>query len=164
MKDMNIKCDNCGRDEVNFHYTSNINGKVTEKHLCSECAAKLGYGNDLFFDTDSVFENMLSGFFGGRSLLRPWGGFGFGLPAMTLPRLALPRVEIKLDDGSCGCGEHEQHAGEKAEETATDSEAARRRELNALNEQMRKCAEEEEFEKAAEIRDRIRKMREESGE
>ena len=159
MKDNNMKCDNCGSEEVNFHYTANINGKVTEKHLCSECAAKLGYANDLFFDTDSIFENMLSGFFGRRSLLRPWGGFGFGLPAMTLPRLALPRVEIRLDDGSCTeCGEH---AEEKAEQPAADTEDARRRELNALNEQMRKYAEEEEFEKAAEIRDRIRKMREE---
>ena len=166
MKNNEMKCDNCGREEVNFHYTSNINGKVTEKHLCSECAAKLGYADDMFIDTDRVFENMLSGFFGGRSLLRPWGGFGLGLPTMTMPRLRLPRVEIKLDDGSCGCGgscECEEHAEKKAAQPGTDAEAVRRRELNALNEQMRRYAQDEEFEKAAEIRDRIRKMQAEGG-
>ena len=52
MMNNNKKCDNCGREEVNFHDTSNINGKVTEKHLCSECAAKLGYADDMCIDTD----------------------------------------------------------------------------------------------------------------
>mgnify|MGYP000778584824 CR=1 FL=1 len=37
-----MKCENCGKNEVTFIYQSNINGQVTEKHLCSECAEKLG--------------------------------------------------------------------------------------------------------------------------
>jgi len=156
-----MKCENCGNNNVNFHYTSNINGNVTEKNLCSECAGKLGYASDLFFDTDRVFENMLSAFFGRRRALSPWGGFGFPAMTMTLPRLTMPRIEIRIDDGSCGdecgCGCEKK---QKAEET-TDPELVKRRELNALNEQMRKYAEAEEFEKAAEIRDRIKKMREE---
>lgn len=37
-----MKCENCGKNEVTFIYQSNVNGQVTEKHLCSECAEKLG--------------------------------------------------------------------------------------------------------------------------
>ena len=43
-----------------------------------------------------------------------------------------------------------------------DPEISRRRELNMLREEMRRAAENEEYEKAAEIRDRIRKMEGES--
>ena len=68
-----MKCQNCGKNECSFHYTSSINGKTTEVHLCSECADKLGYSNNVFFNTSDLFEDMVSDFFGGRSAL---GGFG----------------------------------------------------------------------------------------
>ena len=42
-----MKCENCGKNEVTFVYQSNINGKITEKHLCSECAEKLGYSQKI---------------------------------------------------------------------------------------------------------------------
>ena len=38
-----MKCENCGKNEVTFVYQSSVNGNVTEKHLCAECAEKLGY-------------------------------------------------------------------------------------------------------------------------
>ena len=38
-----MKCENCGKNEVTFVYRSNVNGHVEEKHLCSDCAEKLGY-------------------------------------------------------------------------------------------------------------------------
>ena len=38
-----MRCDRCGKNEATFYYKSNINGKVEEKHLCSDCAEKLGY-------------------------------------------------------------------------------------------------------------------------
>ena len=40
-----MKCEHCGNEEVSFHYTSNINGNITEKHLCSQCAGKFGIDN-----------------------------------------------------------------------------------------------------------------------
>ena len=33
-----MKCENCGKNEVAFVYQSNVNGHVTEKHLCAGCA------------------------------------------------------------------------------------------------------------------------------
>ena len=33
-----MKCDRCGKNEATFYYKSNINGRVTETHLCPDCA------------------------------------------------------------------------------------------------------------------------------
>ena len=35
-------CERCGKHEANVHITKNINGKVTEMNLCSECADRSG--------------------------------------------------------------------------------------------------------------------------
>ena len=59
-----MKCENCGKNEVTFIYQSNINGKVTEKHLCSECAEKLGYTQQIAAHSRSMMQN----FFGGSLL------------------------------------------------------------------------------------------------
>ena len=56
-----MKCENCGKNEVTFIYQSNINGKVTEKHLCSECAEKLGYTQKIAAHNQRMMQN----FFGG---------------------------------------------------------------------------------------------------
>ena len=37
-----MKCQNCGRNEATYYYKSSINGRVTETHLCADCARKLG--------------------------------------------------------------------------------------------------------------------------
>ena len=42
-----MKCEHCGKNEVTFVYQSNINGKVSEKHLCGECAEQLGYSKHM---------------------------------------------------------------------------------------------------------------------
>ena len=42
MEEWIMKCENCGKNEVSFVYRSNINGKREEKHLCADCARKLG--------------------------------------------------------------------------------------------------------------------------
>ena len=54
-----MKCENCGKNEVTFVYQSNINGKVSEKHLCSECAEKLGYSQRLAAHSCSVMRKLL---------------------------------------------------------------------------------------------------------
>ena len=57
-----MKCENCGKNEVTFIYQSNINGQVTEKHLCSECAEKLG----LTRQVAARSQRMMRNFFGDR--------------------------------------------------------------------------------------------------
>mgnify|MGYP002588164185 CR=1 FL=1 len=52
-------CQNCGKNEATTHIKQVINGDTAERHLCSECAEHLGYG-DAFsgfgFDVAGLFE------------------------------------------------------------------------------------------------------------
>ena len=58
-----MKCENCGKNEVTFVYQSNVNGQVEEKHLCSDCAEKLGYTQRM----DARSQRMMQNFFGNSS-------------------------------------------------------------------------------------------------
>ena len=51
-------CQNCGKNEATTHIKQVINGDTAERHLCSECAEHLGYG-----DAFSGFGFNISGLF-----------------------------------------------------------------------------------------------------
>ena len=158
-----MKCENCGKNEVTFFYQSNINGQVTEKHLCSECAEKLGYtqkvashsqrmmqnffGNSFFGDSffDDFFSPMPS-LFGrmNRLLENPFDDFFDAMPALS-PAVSNQETaqEEKKDDL---VGKEEQ------------GRFAYMRQMNALKLEMKKAVHQEDFEKAAELRDKIRAL------
>lgn len=149
-----MKCTNCGKNEVNFYYESNINGKVTRQQLCSECAQKLGFGTGSFFSqADSMFNNMLSGFsdfFGTRR--RSFPGFGsFAMPTMLMPELVMPSIEVNNNCQSCGC----QTAQEN---DVSNTEMNKRRQINMLRAQMQDAISAENFEQAAQLRDKIHEL------
>ena len=158
-----MKCENCGKNEVTFIYQSNVNGHVEEKHLCSECAQKLGYtqkvaarsqrmmqnffgGNSFFGDSffDDFFSPMPS-LFGrmNRLLEDPFDDFFADMPALT----AAPAQEAQTQ-------EKKEDLVEKEEQ----SRFARMRQLNALRLEMKKAVHQENFERAAEIRDQIKAL------
>ena len=68
-----MKCDRCGKNEATFHYKTNINGRVTEAHLCPDCARAMGYAGPVERRMSSWFDDdwfdrpfrMLEPFFGG---------------------------------------------------------------------------------------------------
>lgn len=64
-----MKCERCGRNEATFYYQSNINGRVTQVHLCPDCAAELGYTSRL----DQSFRPFRRSFFDPFSLLEDFG-------------------------------------------------------------------------------------------
>ena len=37
-----MRCEHCNQNEATTYIKQNINGKVTEMHLCRDCAEKLG--------------------------------------------------------------------------------------------------------------------------
>ncbi len=136
-----MKCERCGK-EANFYYRSNINGKITTMNLCSECADKSGAHMGMM-DMNSVFDDMFNdmySMFGG--MLNPWRGF-------SMPR---PRIHIMLEPAE------EEKKTEVKTDQQIDPEMSKRRELNALREQMTLAVQNEEFEKAAELRDKIREL------
>ena len=62
-----MKCENCGKNEVTFVYQSNVNGQVEEKHLCAQCAEKLGYAQRAAAQRQRMMRGFNS-FFGGGVL------------------------------------------------------------------------------------------------
>lgn len=155
-----MKCERCGK-EANVYYRSNVNGKVTNVNLCSECAEKHGEEmgmksmDTMFGNMDSMFSDMYNDMFGMfRGLmnpmsLSPWGNLG-----MMMPRSFMPRIHIMLEPTESS--EAKTAEPKPQAETKVDPEMAKRREINALREQMKLAVENEEFEKAAELRDKIR--------
>lgn len=149
-----MKCQNCGKSEVNFHYSSNINGCVTETYLCSECAAKTGYDIGSMFSTGSIFDS----FFPiisvpGQFLTMPMAGFGMAIPLVIQPPADAQTQPVDYSRG-CGC----ERIAPDAPAAEVDDEMRKRREINVLREQMRLAAESDDFEKAIELRDRIKEM------
>ena len=152
-----MKCENCGKNEVTFVYQSNVNGQVTEKHLCAECAEKLGYtqrlaaysqrmtrnlfGGGLFEDFFTPVPSLLGGL--SRMLENPFDDFFADMPALGAP------AEAKQE-------------APKSQDTLLEQEEqnkiSRERQLNALRMEMQKAVSEEKFERAAELRDQIHSM------
>jgi len=157
-----MKCQKCGKNEVIFHYTSNINGNVTEKHLCSSCAAESGYDMEQMFDLRQLadFENIFNGMFPMSSGLG--GIMPLAIPVMQThslypftfkrrPGINANALREQSDSCICGCGQKIT----KENVADVDKEMNERRELNM---QMRIAVENEEFEKAAELRDKIKSL------
>ncbi len=157
-----MKCENCGKNEVTFVYQSNVNGQVTEKHLCQDCAEKLGYMN-MAAQGHRMMENFLgSSFFGDRfldsfftpmpSLLGqmnrlfedPFDDFFHEMPALSAQPAAQPEVQQP----------QEEHLVDDKEQ----SRFSRMRHLNALKMEMKKAVHKEDFERAAQLRDEIRQL------
>lgn len=158
-----MKCENCGKNEVTFVYQSNINGKVEEKHLCSECAEKLGYTQRIAAHNQRMMQNFFgNSFFGGgllddffspmpslmsrmnRFLEDPFDDFFSDMPALGAPAQQNQQQEEKKKDNLV----------EKEEQ----SRFARMRQLNALRMEMKKAVHQENFERAAELRDQIKAL------
>lgn len=149
-----MKCENCGKNEVNFVYQSNINGHVEEKHLCSACAEKLGYMQAVAAQS----RKMMRGFFGGgllddffspRSALLGGSFFGENLFDdffQQMPALGTAVEEVQEPQEKPLVEEKER------------SRFARMRQLNALRLEQKAAVLREDFEKAAQIRDQIREM------
>ena len=62
-------CQMCGQHAATTHIKTIVNGKLTQAHLCADCAKKQGYGN-LFADWGSGFGSLLSGFMGSAAPAR----------------------------------------------------------------------------------------------
>ena len=147
-----MKCENCGKNEANFVYRSSINGRTEEHHLCQACAEKLGYTQRFFEQRHSIMDIFFgnNGFFGsmpslmGRMLDSPFDDFFEDMPAIG----AVPVQEIRE---------------EKKDDLMSGEEQSRfsyLRQMNALKHAQKKAIHEEDFERAAQLREEIHKLEE----
>lgn len=103
-------CDNCKKNNANFHYKHNENGVVTEVHLCSECAKSNNKFNQLFHDKEKIFDNsaFLDNFMdiGSYISILSEGSIGSGYisSSKVCPSCGMSEYELKKN-GKIGCRE-----------------------------------------------------------
>ncbi|MDR1328693.1 MAG: UvrB/UvrC motif-containing protein [Oscillospiraceae bacterium] len=145
-----MKCQNCGKNEASFFQRININGNVTETHLCSECAEKLGYLDARGFTAKSLFDGFFDEPAGVSGFFDAFPAAGARMPGpYNMPRAYMP--------GHGAAPEAARAAAAEAIPPA-DAELSRLREINLLRERMRAAAAKEDFEQAMQIREEIKEL------
>ena len=145
-----MRCDRCGKNEATFDYKSNINGKVTQVHLCPQCAEELGY-------TDSFRSAGMTGGLFGDFFSRPFGmlePFFSGLGSRMLTEFPEPVDVLGQARESTPAQEDTGDLLPRDEQDAL----TRQRKRNALQTQLNLAVQEERFEEAAKLRDELKAL------
>lgn len=167
-------CQNCGEREATFHFSKTINGEKSEVHLCSRCAEQQGTAN-LAFQAPSIHQ-LLASLIGstsgsgaatapardpgaGSQPVCPGCGFSYGQFAHT-GRMGCSRCYEAFADqlGPLLRKVHSatEHTG-KAPRRA-EGPLKLKREISALRRELQVAIGQEDFERAAQLRDRIRAL------
>ena len=159
-----MKCENCGKNEVSFVYQSNINGRREEKHLCADCARKLGYADGIFAQQRRMMrgmENLFDDSFFGGSLLGDFLGERTALNGRRNRFFGEDLFDDFFREMPALGGSVQEEAPKAEEKTVSEEESGRFaqiRQRNALRHELKKAIHEENFERAAEIRDELRAL------
>lgn len=173
-------CQKCKKNEATVYYKENINGHVTEYNLCPECAAELekngvlhldSRAEDLFGERMFDFSPLISGFFG--------GALGAGRTEKRCPVCGSTFADI-AKSGHIGCPECYNVFEKELSSTVNQLHGAakptgrspkrfgekhqREEKIAALKAELQKAIGEQAFEHAAELRDEIKALENESAE
>ena len=141
-----MKCDNCKKNDANFHSITNINGKVTEKHLCTECAKK---DSDFIDKRETMFNDFISDFKTSLSFFSPITNLGFD-NFFEDDFFNAPILVTRKDNKEI-----------KEKQKEFDNTKQKQLELNKLDLQLKKAVVEERYEDAIVIRDKIKALKDE---
>lgn len=156
-------CENCGKNPATTYIKRVINGVKTEKHLCSKCAAALGYS----VNTGNNLANILASMFGDMA----YSGVG---SEKTCKCCGCSFNDI-VKNGKVGCPEcyitfidelapylkrihgNVKHIG-KIPNRSSLAVADPGSKVMTLRHELNTLIKNEEFEKAAKVRDEIREL------
>lgn len=157
-------CEKCGKNQATTHIKSMVNGKYTEMWLCPECSKEMGVGN-MFTHTATDFSSFLGSF------------FGDGLPSRTSATRCKTCGTSFADiarSGKVGCADcytnfydellpsiqkihgNIQHTGKTASGASAKVKIAR--EIEKTKQELAQAIKEQNFELAAQLRDKINEM------
>ncbi|MBE6995498.1 MAG: hypothetical protein E7429_02020 [Ruminococcaceae bacterium] len=156
-----MKCEHCGKNEIAFVYRSNINGHVEEKHLCGECAEKLGYSKRLEAGSRRMMRSLFSGSLFGDPFADDFFAPVAGAAARRRWLLEDPFEDFFREMPVLQAAETTAERNVEQEELLEQAERerfSRMCRLNALRIEQKKAVREENFERAAELRDEIRAL------
>lgn len=168
---MIVLCPECSKRPATIHYTKIVNGHKTEYHLCEVCAQEKGdYMSPL--DDGFSFHQLLSGLMNLETMngTQPTARQREG---MQCPNCGLTYQQFSKI-GRFGCSQcfhtfrerltpllrriHGQTKHHGKIPNRTKGKLKLKRDLSRLKEELNQCIQQEEFEKAAKIRDEIRSM------
>ncbi|MBR2176056.1 MAG: UvrB/UvrC motif-containing protein [Clostridia bacterium] len=156
-------CQSCEKKKATTHIKTILNGELKEFNLCSDCAVKLGYGSffgNIGLDLDKLFGSFMESFgeegsskrcnFCGSSFedIAKSGKVGCSHCYETFYDELLPSIQ-RIHGRTT-------HAGKLARSAGT--EVRIKNELTQLKYEIEQAIKTQEFEKAAELRDRIREL------
>ncbi len=170
-------CQSCGKHPANTHIKTIINGELTEHSLCAECAQKMGYGNSFF--PSNTFDQFFSSFFGKNALMEN---------TLRCPVCGASLSDIS-DTGRVGCADcyktflnqltpsiqrmhgNTRHTGKTPmgaslrvveQPDKTEEPPREKSQLEQYQEQLQTAIDEQNFELAAELRDKIKAITEQT--
>ncbi len=163
-----MKCQKCKSKEATTHVKKVVNGEYAEYMLCSECAHAMGYDNVFDFEMPDMFGGLLQSFFSGALPARSG--------ASRCPECSSTYGDI-TNNGRVGCAKcyeafysellpsikrihgNTTHCGKvpaSAMYEAVEKKHTEEDELESLKAQLKAAIEEQNFELAAELRDKIK--------
>ena len=162
-------CQYCSKREAKIHFTEIKDGKQTEMHICEQCA----HEKNMVLAFPALLSHIVKGtpniLARGESDAVPASCPGCGLPYAEFKakgRLGCPTcynafapVLVPLLEKVHGKPSHHGKAPERLE-----GEIGTRKEMEELEEELGAAVKAEEYEKAAELRDRIRQLKGGGGE
>ena len=163
-------CQNCGERPATVHLTKIMNHEKTELHLCEVCAKNVGNELGIVFEPSFNFQNFIAGLLEGD---------------LNLYQQSNPNQEIVckncgltfsdfMSSGLLGCGEcyhyfqsglepllkklhgSMQHTGKVPKRTG--GKVRVRKEISDLRAELQQSISREDYEKAAFLRDEIRRL------
>ena len=135
-----MKCQHCLAKEATFHYQSNINGQISEQHLCAACAQQVHGPTFAAVGARSMdlFQNLFHAPFFGSAM--------FGVPAMR----QMPNAEAALPVAP--------EPREASVPREVEDVFKQRRVRNQLQAELGAAVAAEDYERAAELRDEIYRL------
>ena len=158
-----MKCQSCGKKEATVKYYENINGVKKELHFCSECASKLGFAH--FPDIFSPMFVSIPDYLEEEELKCPSCGYTlddytktglFGCPeCYNTFRDNLDELFLKIH----GKNRHVKRKIKKlTAKKDNEDNITKEDKIEKLKEQLKMLINEEKYEEAAIIRDKIKEI------
>lgn len=162
-------CERCHAHPATVHMVQVVNGNRKEEHLCSECAEKEHvFQKEQSFFGNRFFDSPLDHFFGGSMLghlledpfgtctLEDQGGQFIEVSPEKLPENEDSYSRFKESiRPSFQKGKNEIPVNEPKTKEKGDA-PAESEELQALRKELKSCVDREDFERACEVRDKIK--------
>lgn len=162
-------CERCHAHPATVHMVQVVNGNRKEEHLCSECAEKEHvFQKEQRFFGNGFFDSPLDHFFGGSMLghlledpfgtctLEDRGGQFIEVSPEKLPENEDSYSRFKESiRPSFQKGKNEIPVNEPKTKEKGDA-PAESEELQALRKELKSCVDREDFERACEVRDKIK--------